>query len=508
MPMGLTYVRGRVEASDTESGTLITRVAGQFTSPLLACPVRVASTHRVQLPVTSSQITPTAGAMCIWFTPDNANGGGAQPASGVVASWYTDANNLIEVIYNKASSRFELTRKASGVGTTLNIAATFAANTGYCLYVAWSATTLYGGWNGAAIVSSADANIPTLAATVDIGSRAAASDFEARYDAVAMFTAAVTNAQYVSLAALATLRPPLMCEYAGTAMSLLWYGCHSRVWTLSSTATAMDLLNTSGLVIQSLAGAGMAPVLHRAVLTPLRDGAAYVDSKLQPRVLTLSALTAAGSTVAAQYALRRSLIAAMNPRAGQGLVMFAPATTIYDIDAIAESGLGYDSPDTPFHAFHPISFICNDAAWRVSGLTESLQAVPLAGWTFPWSFPWPWSPSSITFSLTNAGDLDAYPVFVVSPTANAATGIQFLNNTTGKLFKLSASTFSLAVGRVLTVDMNARTATLDDATNEMGYRSAASQMWPLVPGVNSITISTDSGDLTAVVRPPTRLVGV
>lgn len=504
MVLGATYVRGRTNGSTTESASL-TRVAGQFTTPFLSCPVRAASSQRVQITI-GTKVTATVGAVILFFDPDNAYNGAGQDASGVLFSWYTDANNLIEVIYNKASTRFELTRKASGTGTTLNLTSTFTAGAATALLIAWSATTIYAAVNGGAISSSADANIPTLPTTCDIGSRAGATSFDAAFGAVAFLSAVASLAQWQAIAALASSRPPCFGEAVGSLMTGLWYGAHSRVWSVETGATIIDLNDaTNGLVLERIGGAGIAPVDHRVVQTPLRDGSAYVDSRLLPRTLVAQMLLS-GASMATWYALRRTVIAAINPRRGaQGIVCFAPSTSVYEIDAIVSGGLGFEGSG-PFVEDVAIAFLCPDPTWRIAALTESQQTVPSAGLTIPLTIPLELSEAAITFSVTNSGDMDSYPTFVVTAGSAGCEGIQLENVTTGKLFKLDG--LSLTVGQYVTVNMEDRTAVLSTGTNVFGYLTAASQMWPLTVGTNSVKVSVDTGAATLVESHSNRLVGV
>ena len=507
MGVGLTYAYGRIDNDTTESGTRITRVAGQFTSPFTACPVRVASTHRLRLPVTSSQTTSTVGSAVIYLTPDNAYNGAGQPATGVVWSWYTDANNKIELLFTKAGAIFSLTRTAAGVGTTITIASTFAANTGLTIYIAWSATTLYIALNGGAITSGADANIPTLTATVDIGSRAAAANFEARYDAVAMFARILTLVEWQSFDALRASRPPLFGEFVHEAMTELWYGSNSIAWTLASGGTTIDLRATTNARAINVTGMGVPLMEHRHAETPLRDGASYIDSRMRTRTVGIL-MRVFGATMEEWHTARTFLIHRLNPRLGQGLLMHAPATQCYEVDAVVNTGIGM-TEYTPGLIMAPqISFSCFDPTVRVSAFVEDLETIPQAGWALPWVLPWSWSTSAVTFSITNDGDIDAWPTLRVIAGALGCTSPYFTNNTTGKTFALSGGGgLTMAAAAVLKVDMKARTADIANV-NKIGFRSDASQMWPLTPGVNSITVGVDSGSGTTLLRAYKQLIGV
>ena len=133
--------------------------------------------------------------------------------------------------------------------------------------------------------------------------------------------------------------------------------------------------------------------------------------------------------------------------------------------------------------------------------------MPLSGWSIPWSLPWPFTASAQTFVLTNDGDLPTYPVFTVTAGSSGATGVAFANAANGKRYQ-TASGFVLAAGEVLTLDMDARTATKQDGSNQISQRTATSEMWPLEVGDNAVTVSTDSGSATIQVVYRRRYVGV
>lgn len=506
MTLGITYVRGRVDGATTESGCV--REAGQFTSPLLSCPVRTSTTDRVQIPIAS--LTAATGAVVIFWRPDNANGALAA-ATTAIFELYIDANNYLLVTYNRAAARFEFVRKGAGVTSTALVQAdTFASGDAKVIYVGWSSANMYLGVGGGTFATQADANVVvgTLPTTFDVGYAPSnvVARIDANYGAVAILSAHTTQANWTSLAALAALRPPCYGEYVGSVMCGLWYGCHGIVWTTPSTAGVLDFMNNRpSLVTKSFLGAGIGPVLHRAVSTPLRDGAAYVDTRMQPRTLMI-ALVTSGVSIDSFYAFRRSLAQILNPRLGLGIIMFAPSIAVYEIDSLVQQGMDFSQVAAAIHDLSVVQFYCPNGTWRVAGRSEDAESIPLAGWSLPWSLPWPFSPSSVTFTLTNSGDLDVYPKYIVTAGASGCTNPSITNNTTGLTFKLSGLT--LAAGEVVTIDMDARTATKQDGTNVLGYRSATSVMFPLTPGANSVTAAVDAGNATTKTRWAPQLVGV
>lgn len=96
----------------------------------------------------------------------------AAPAQNpVVFDWRTDDNNLIQLVYDPATSKFRLHRYVAGVQVAATTAATvsFSAGDLVTVVVAWTAAQLKLSVNGAAFVIQADARSVTPTGLIDIG---------------------------------------------------------------------------------------------------------------------------------------------------------------------------------------------------------------------------------------------------------------------------------------------------------------------------------------------------
>lgn len=507
MNTALTYSRGRIAVPTVEAGTLITREAGQFAAPLLSCPVRAAA-GRLQFPV-GTLFTAVSGAIVLYLTTDLASSAPSQPTR---APWFEvlgDSGNWMLCEYEKSTASLYFTVFSGGGNAgQVVIPFAFAADAHLVVYAGWDAGAVYAAVNAGTIHSSSKAASPLalpgffdFGYTQQFGVRA-----EARFGAAAFFSQPLSSAQWQALAALRGIRPPLLGEQVNGFMTGLWYGVNPFLWTLPAGSTALDLVNTEGVTFDRLLGAGTAPVEHRGVETPLRDGKLYITSRLKERRL-IARLVLEGDSVEAWYALRRDLMAALTPRSGEGVLMYAPSRSIYEIDALLHSGLGIDDAEWRRGERPAVAFDCLDPAWRNAAQASSLHAIPLSGWAVPWSLPWPFTASAQSLVLTNEGDLPSYPVFTVTAGNGGASGIAFGNDTTGKRYQ-TASGFLLAAGEVLTVDMDARTATKQDGSNQISQRTTTSEMWPLEVGDSAVTVSTESGSATVQVGYRRRYVGV
>ncbi|MCH8166655.1 MAG: phage tail family protein, partial [Proteobacteria bacterium] len=256
-------------------------------------------------------------------------------------------------------------------------------------------------------------------------------------------------------------------------------------------------------VNQSVGGFGVPPVLNKAVETPLRDGAAYIETRLRPRRLTIP-LFVKGTTFAEVLAARRDVIAAMNPRRGQGILIFAPADQVYEVDAIVESGLGFE-PRGGLLLTPQIQMVCHDPAIRVALQNEQTIDPPQGGLSVSISVPLSVVASALSATVTNGGDLDSFPEIQITVERDNTEDPDVENQTTSKAVKVETSFDN---GDVITIDMDARTIVDDADVDLMGFRSAASRMWALSPGDNTVEVDVGAGDVSVRFRWFTRLAGV
>lgn len=270
-------------------------------------------------------------------------------------------------------------------------------------------------------------------------------------------------------------------------------------------AGAYDL-NAADVTLLDAKNCGAMPVTHQKVETPNRDGEVYIRTLLEARYPIFDVDIVSSST-AAKQAIRRSMLAAINPKRGAGLLTFTPVDggTVYLITALYQDGLDFATKTGDNRTFSEVAslmFYCPDGAWRVSPVNTPTLIVPGGGLTIPIDIPLSVSVTTVSGSVNNTGDLDSYPV-ITAP--GPFSGLTITNTTTGKSVSFPALT--VAAGDTLTVDMDARTATVA-GVNVMPFRSADSQSWPLVPGTNNLTASTSSGGVTITLTWWTRLLGI
>lgn len=499
---GLTYVRGRREVVVTETGTL-TREAGQFPE-FLSAPVR--SPNRLRLP--AGPITPTSGAVVIYFDPDNAYNAGGQAAFGHVFNWQTDTNNRIISYYNKASARWEVVRRALGVETSVVVASTFAAGQAMALYVGWNATTLFCAVNGGAVVSIANAQIPvTLPALIDIGSELGGGNyFAASYGAVSIHSAPLSTNDWERLSEIRSSRPPIYGE--GSNQIALWHGNNKLLWdsAVSVNLNSFDMSDFSptGFRAMLIEGMGAPGVRNHTQPFPNGDGSAYIGSFLEERYVTTQLLVL-GLDWADIRRKRRELVAKLNPKLGMGVLIHAPDENIFEVDAIYERGAEYATPMLPFGEKVAPNFRCPSSIVRVNGIASHTVTTIPSGLAIPLIIPMVINPAGTLIPVDyTEGSVEYWPI-VTGSFVGSASGLVVTNETTGKKLQINAS---FVAGETLTVDFGARTAFRNGVDSLMPYLSADSLFWPLAPElVNNVRIEMLSGAITATFRYQLGLLG-
>ena len=119
----------------------------------------------------------------------------------------------------------------------------------------------------------------------------------------------------------------------------------------------------------------------------------------------------------------------------------------------------------------------------------SVTVNPARGGGITWPVTWPiqWAAGSQPTTVNNSGNATIYPTITLT---NVMTNPTITNQTTGQFFTLSGIT--TAAGDQLVIDMKNRTVLLNGGS-VLPYVTSTSSWWPLLPGNNSINLTTNSG---------------
>lgn len=213
--------------------------------------------------------------------------------------------------------------------------------------------------------------------------------------------------------------------------------------------------------------------------------------QVQPAMVSLPLLVQA-ETEADLDAARRALLNAMDPDRGLGTLRHtANDGAVRDLFCRVTAGLeGDESPDKrgPGWWQPTLQFIANEPFWHDTNFTQDSFATGSPVGIFDQPFlPIKLSSSGIasSFSVENTGNALAWPIWTL---AGPGSAITLTNNTTGDVLSLSVT---LTAGQSVTIDTSPlkKTVVREDGSKHFEYVSATSTLWPLVRGVNLISLA-------------------
>lgn len=210
-------------------------------------------------------------------------------------------------------------------------------------------------------------------------------------------------------------------------------------------------------------------------------------------------LAVAGTSEANLRALLRDLMYRMDPTRGQGRIrVTSPAGDQREITCLYAAGLEGDekeeSTGLQFQSF-PLAMTAYDPYWYdVSPTSETFTTSAVAVF-FP-IFPLRLTASQLVVddSVTNAGDVDAWPVWTIT---GPGSSIKLTNLTTSQSIYFPSLT--LGNDETITVDTrpNIKSVLLGDGTNMYPYLDSSSFLWALRRGGNAIRLEMTGADYTS-----------
>lgn len=197
------------------------------------------------------------------------------------------------------------------------------------------------------------------------------------------------------------------------------------------------------------------------------DRRAALQAAVASNEVTLTIVTNAGH----QYVIECNLIKLDIPFSNN------PLTCRFNLELVAPDPIIYDN--------------------SASGLMSApLSRVGGGGITWPITWPITWASGTPPVTVNNTGEVALSPTIKLN---NAMTNPTITNKTTGQFFTLSGLTTT--AGDVVVIDMKNRTALLNGGS-VLSLMTAASDWWLLLPGANTLELSTaSSGDtVTGVIE--------
>lgn len=272
--------------------------------------------------------------------------------------------------------------------------------------------------------------------------------------------------------------------------------------------------NSRPYILLSISGTGAVETDTQMQKAPFQDGKTYIDSLLEPRIISLE-IAILASTQEELYQKRREIAQVFNPKLGPGTLKYEYAGGEKEIEAISDlapvflSGIGNQSPEFQKAL---ITLSCPSPFWLETYEESQKMAAWLGGLEFPLEFDpdMKFEEAGDEVTVTNAGDVEA-PVVIEfnGPAENPRVD----NLTTGEYVRVNQT---LLAGEKLIIKtaFGQKSVTLVDSggneSNAMHYIDLNSTFWQLQPGENTISYTADSGaeEATVLVTWKNRYVGV
>jgi len=239
-------------------------------------------------------------------------------------------------------------------------------------------------------------------------------------------------------------------------------------------------------------GLAMAPIRTSSGNFSGRDGG-YVSAQFfAPREIVIDGVVS-GLTCNEAFAVRCSMLDKLPIRQSLPLRVNTDDGRSYAADVyLLDFQMDYS---TPRYAPFQMSLLAPDPYFYDPGtsgdpnsgyINQTVYKIIGGGYINPYILPVIWDPGTTPTIINNPTDLYIYPQIILN---GQFTNPQILNVTTGQKVKLNVTTTS---GDKIIIDMKERTVTLNGGSI-LPFRTSDSSWWALVPGNNTIQLTSDSG---------------
>jgi len=282
--------------------------------------------------------------------------------------------------------------------------------------------------------------------------------------------------------------------YQPGTMRATWTDPGGTEWELTGPYEQHGRLTT-----EQISGWGATPVSH--VLDPLDRGGAQVRHvRAEPRTI-LWPLNIYGDTHLEFTRRWRQLMRAFTATSQRGpgvLTVWRPDGTARAIDAYYEDGFGGEAGEGWLYANPVLALLCPDGYWRDRSplVVRREWGPPAASYLDP--FPTVSSGNVLGDTvITNAGDVQAWPSWTITGPAQAITAV---NHSADAAFTL---TYALSAGQAITITTAGARPSVrgPDGQSLIGALDwPAAELWPLLPGDNSVAFNLEGAGAGAAVE--------
>jgi phage-related protein len=259
---------------------------------------------------------------------------------------------------------------------------------------------------------------------------------------------------------------------------------YKQISWVDSTGAEFPLNSNNDIyILNGLKGFAMPPMAYADDEIPLMSGTRFKSIKASARELDIP-MRIMSSTNAAFVTRIRQLLSTFNPLVTGGKIRVTSADgSKREINCRYVSGLDFDEGNGGDNWQKAIAvFRAFDTYWYDVNQTVLSFSAGSPVTFFP--FPFKLSPSSVlsNISINNIGDVETYPVWVISGPCNSIT---IANATTGEKLSLNVT---LQPTEYVTIDtrQGKKTIIKSDGTNLFNTLSDDSSLWAFKKGVNSV----------------------
>ncbi|KPL72256.1 hypothetical protein ADN00_15680 [Ornatilinea apprima] len=191
----------------------------------------------------------------------------------------------------------------------------------------------------------------------------------------------------------------------------------------------------------------------------------------------------------------RTMLSILDPRKGDGQLRITNEGVTRVLNCRYRSGLSSDGtgPDQftnwirgviDFYASDPYFYAASPITLQVSGDWSPYNFFPILPVRFAASS------STVTATLTNSGDVEAWPVITIT---GPGTHFHVTNHTSGKFIVVDTT---LLTGESLIIDTRPRTRSIrdGDGVNRFAYLTPASSLFPMKQGNNQVEVEIVGGN--------------
>jgi len=253
-------------------------------------------------------------------------------------------------------------------------------------------------------------------------------------------------------------------------------------------------------LLRSVSGLSNPPVMHITRQAPYQDGAKWIDARYGPREISFEVMVQGPSREDVEYA-KRILSTTLNSLPGIGTLKITQEDgSEYTVYCVGNNTPEY-SPTVHGDKYHraTIDFIaCDPFIYAYPNtITPFGAGTPIV---FPYVFPWKFPVSTPAQVCTNTGNVPSgVKIVITGEITNPSISRTYTLASGATVTETIAFTLTMAAGEVLTINTgpgNKTITLLHDTgsydTNPWQYLDAGYVFWQMVPGENTVVVSSSA----------------